>query len=102
MKRCSRYARIWPTLTPASLISNLSWRPLTATSDSFSPGFWKAVAESNPTIPNYRTGRAIALGYRGPVTFRTETALDPLRSRDEFRLMMMDLVMPSAPFGAER
>ncbi len=43
--------------------------------------------------------RAIALGYRDAVTFRTETAFDPLRSRNDFRLTMMDLVMPRAPFA---
>ena len=46
--------------------------------------------------------RAIALGYRDPVNFRTETALGSLRSRDEFRLMMMDLVMPRSSFAAAR
>jgi len=29
---------------------------------------------------------------------RIESALDPLRSRDDFRLLMMDLAFPAEPF----
>ena len=29
-------------------------------------------------------------------------ALDPLRSCDDFKLLMMDLAMPAAPFAAAR
>jgi eukaryotic-like serine/threonine-protein kinase len=43
-------------------------------------------------------GRAATLGYRDPDKYRTETGLDPLRGRDDFRLLMMDLVMPADPF----
>ena len=46
--------------------------------------------------------KAIAVGYRSPDAFRTEDALDPLRDRDEFRRMMMDLAMPADPFAAPR
>ncbi len=47
-------------------------------------------------------GRAAAMGYRDPEKYRTETALDPLRRRDDFRLLMMDLVMPGDPFAQGR
>ena len=43
--------------------------------------------------------RAVAMGYRNRDTYRTETALDALRDRDDFRLMMMDLAMPDEPFA---
>jgi hypothetical protein len=33
----------------------------------------------------------IAAGFCDPVTFRTETALDPLRDRPDFRMLMMDV-----------
>ena len=34
--------------------------------------------------------------------YRTESALDPLRGRDDFRLLMMDLVVPADPFARGR
>ena len=40
---------------------------------------------------------AVAMGYRSPDPFGTEDALDPLRGRDDFRLLMMDLEFPSDP-----
>jgi tetratricopeptide (TPR) repeat protein/tRNA A-37 threonylcarbamoyl transferase component Bud32 len=43
--------------------------------------------------------RAVALDYRDPDTYRRETALDPLRDRNDFRLLMMDLAMPADPFA---
>ena len=33
---------------------------------------------------------------------RTEPALDVLRGRDDFRLLMLDLAMPADPFAAAR
>ena len=47
-----------------------------------------------------RLHRAVAMGYRNPDAYRTEEALDPLRDRPDFRLMMMDLAMPVEPFAA--
>jgi hypothetical protein len=46
--------------------------------------------------------QAIAVGYRNASQLRTESALDPLRSRDDFKLIMMDLSMPAEPFSAAR
>ena len=46
--------------------------------------------------------RTVAMGYRSPDVFRTEAALDALRSRDDFRLRVMDLAMPAEPFAAAR
>jgi hypothetical protein len=31
--------------------------------------------------------------------YRTEDALEPLRGRDDFRLLMLDLAMPADPFA---
>ena len=42
--------------------------------------------------------KAVALGYRDPKDYRTESALDPLRNRPDFQVMMMDLVFPTEPF----
>ena len=44
--------------------------------------------------------QAVAMGYRSPHVYRAESALDPLRDRDDFRLLMMDLAMPADPFAA--
>ena len=43
--------------------------------------------------------RAVAAGYRSPAVYRHEPALGPLRGRDDFQLLMMDLAMPAAPFS---
>jgi tetratricopeptide (TPR) repeat protein len=46
--------------------------------------------------------QAASTGYHNPDAYRTESALDPLRSRADFKLHMMDLAMPAAPFAAAR
>lgn len=43
--------------------------------------------------------QAAGMGYRDPGTYRSETALDLLRDRDDFRLLMMDLAMPDDPLA---
>jgi hypothetical protein len=43
--------------------------------------------------------RAVAMGYRSPVIFRSADSLDPLRGRDDFRLLMMDLAFPIEAFA---
>ena len=46
--------------------------------------------------------KAVAMGFRSGDAFRSESALDPLRDRTDFRLLMMDLAMPADPFAAAR
>jgi eukaryotic-like serine/threonine-protein kinase len=46
--------------------------------------------------------KTVSLGYRLADAVRTEPALDPLRDRPDFRLLMMDLAMPADPFAATR
>jgi len=43
--------------------------------------------------------KAVGMGYRNAAAFRTDSALDPLRNRPDFRVLMMDLVMPHDPFA---
>jgi hypothetical protein len=50
-------------------------------------------------LQNGMVNRAAAAGYRNPAAYRTESALDPLRDRDDFRLLMLDLAMPADPFA---
>jgi hypothetical protein len=42
---------------------------------------------------------AVTLGYRNPDAYRTESGLDSLRNRPDFRVLMMDLTFPSRPFA---
>ncbi len=43
--------------------------------------------------------QAVALGYRNSHAFRTESALDPVRNRSDFRALILDLVFPVEPFA---
>jgi serine/threonine-protein kinase len=43
--------------------------------------------------------RAIDLGYANSDSLKTDPDLDPLRSRPDFQLLMMDLAMPADPFA---
>jgi hypothetical protein len=43
--------------------------------------------------------RAVEMGYGNPDGYRTESALDPLRHRPDFRALMMDLEFPAEPFA---
>jgi eukaryotic-like serine/threonine-protein kinase len=42
--------------------------------------------------------RAVAAGYHDADLIRTDAALDPIRSRSNFQVLMMDLAMPTDPF----
>ncbi len=42
--------------------------------------------------------QAVTMGYRNSNAYRTESALDPLRYRLDFQVLMMDLVFPTSPF----
>ena len=46
--------------------------------------------------------RAVGEGESYPGRLRTEPALDPLRGRADFRLLLMDLAMPADPFEKGR
>jgi serine/threonine-protein kinase len=43
--------------------------------------------------------RAVAAGYRNVGFMRTDSSLNPLRSRPDFQALMMDLAMPDEPFA---
>ena len=42
--------------------------------------------------------RAVAMGYRHANELRIEWTLDPIRSRRDFQLLMMDLAFSADPF----
>jgi serine/threonine-protein kinase len=56
-----------------------------------------ATSEAETAVALLR--KAVGVGYRNPEAYSTEDALDPLRGRDDFRLLMMDLDMPVEPFA---
>jgi hypothetical protein len=43
--------------------------------------------------------QAASLGYRNLGAYRSETALDALRTRDDFRLLLLDLSFPLDPIA---
>jgi serine/threonine-protein kinase len=43
---------------------------------------------------------AVAVGFRNRIELRLESALDPLRSRDDFKLLFRDMAMPAEPFAS--
>ena len=43
--------------------------------------------------------QAVSTGYRNANAMTTESALDPLRNRTDFQLLMLDLVFPAEPFA---
>jgi eukaryotic-like serine/threonine-protein kinase len=42
---------------------------------------------------------ACAAGFRNPAGMRTNSNLDPLRSRPDFQILLMDLEFPVDPFA---
>ncbi len=60
----------------------------------------EAANETNAAIALLK--KAVALGYPLADAVRTEPAFDPLRNRPDFRLLMMDLVIPAEPFVSPR
>ncbi len=43
--------------------------------------------------------RAVAAGFRDLNTFRNDEYLDPLRSRDDFQALLLDVALPDQPFA---
>jgi eukaryotic-like serine/threonine-protein kinase len=74
-----------------SLLSTMAGLPGT----NVSPGEGRSEAEKAMDLLK----DAIALGYRSPDSYRTESALDPLRDRPDFHALMMDLEIPNDPFA---
>ena len=59
----------------------------------------EALSEADAAMALLR--KAIDMGYRIVNAYRTEDAFEPLRGRDDFRLLMMDLAMPAEPFAPD-
>jgi serine/threonine-protein kinase len=62
-------------------------------------GFSAGEGESEADRAMALLKEAAAMGYRNPDYYHIESALDPLRGRDDFRLLMLDLAFPAEPFA---
>jgi serine/threonine-protein kinase len=60
-------------------------------------GLEPAASQLDAAIDSLR--RATAAAYRDHPGIAQDRALDPLRSRDDFRFLMMDVAMPTEPFA---
>jgi eukaryotic-like serine/threonine-protein kinase len=54
-------------------------------------------AEADKAMERLR--RVIAAGWSQAAWMRTDADLDPIRSRPDFQLLMMDLAFPAEPFA---
>ena len=43
--------------------------------------------------------RAVAAGWNRPAHMRADTDLDPIRSRPDYQMLVLDLAMPADPFA---
>ena len=66
-----------------------------------SPGLSAAEAAVEAEAAMGLLHKAVAMGYRDLALFRSEAALDPLRDRADFRLLMMDLAFPAEAFARD-
>jgi hypothetical protein len=68
------------------------------------PGSGSSAAEGRAAADRAmrRLREAVASGYGDLPHMRIDHDLDPLRSRLDFQLLMMDLAMPDDPFAAAR
>ncbi len=65
-------------------------------------GVSAAEGETEATAAIRLLREAVRSGYDDATDYRTEAALDPLRDRPDFRLLMMDLTFPKDAFAASR
>jgi eukaryotic-like serine/threonine-protein kinase len=63
------------------------------------PGVPAAEARSHADTTMALLKKAVALGFRNANEFRSQDALDPLRNRPDFRLLILDLSFPANPFA---
>jgi hypothetical protein len=82
------------TACARAALAGLAGRPGSGVSSA------EGASEADATMAALR--RAVAMGYRSLAAFRNEDALDPLRGRADFKLLMMDLAMPVEPFAPEK
>jgi hypothetical protein len=72
---------------------------LAGLADHAGSGVSAAEASSEADTAMALLHQAIDLGFRSADVYRTEDALNALRSRRDFRLLMMDVAFPADPFA---
>ncbi len=65
-------------------------------------GISAALAASEAETATALLNKAVGMGYCDAGAFRTELALDPLRSHADFQLLTMDLAFPAKPLVVGR
>ncbi len=65
-------------------------------------GISAAEGENHATMAMQWLHRMVARGGRNSNLLRIESALDPLRSREDFQLLMLDVAFPAEPFAPDR
>ena len=63
------------------------------------PGAPGAPGQATADLALQTLRQAIAAGYRDLFSYRGDITLDPLRSRPDFELLLMDLAIPANPFA---
>ena len=63
---------------------------------------WASQSEGEADVVMALLHKAAAMGYRDVDAYRTDEALDPLRGREDFRRLMMDLAFPADPFALSK
>jgi serine/threonine-protein kinase len=80
---------------------NLACGNATLAGIAITPGSGMTAAEGRPAAEQAMQWlhRAVARGYRNVALMQRDHDLDPLRSRPDFQILMMDLAMPDDPFS---
>jgi serine/threonine-protein kinase len=100
---CRRAAALFashPALEPQAAIAQACCHgALAGLADKEGSGISAAEASAQAEEAMVILRRVVACGYRDIDLIRVEPGLDPLRSRDDFRRLLMDLAFPAEPFA---
>ena len=98
-----RAIAIWMRLSSRNPLDlyNLSCSHAQLSSLAAAPGSGMTAAEGRAEADRAMEWlrQAVAAGYRKLANMRIDPDLDPLRSRPDFQLLMMDLAFPAEPFA---
>jgi serine/threonine-protein kinase len=88
---------IWDEIrSPSGVVLYLKASALAQVSDLDGPG---STGRATADLAMLTLHKAVAAGYHDMFSFSGDITLDPLRSRSDFQLLMMDLAFPADPFA---
>jgi eukaryotic-like serine/threonine-protein kinase len=93
------FAAVPPRWPERRFVSACAHAALAGLAGRAGSGVSAAEAKSAAETAVAQLQKAVAIGYRNPDAYRYEDALDPLRGRTDFQLLIMDLAMPTKPFA---